>query len=149
MILILYEIMREAGLRLPKAIGHAVSIIGALVIGDAIVNAGLVGTPMLVVIAVTAIASYVIYPLYESIAVLRLLFVLLGGVGGIYGIVLGLCVVCVNICAISPYGVPFSAPISPFDKHSFGDIIYRQSWKSLLRRRVRIQNLRGADTDEI
>ena len=149
MILILYEIMREAGLRLPKAIGHAVSIIGALVIGDAIVNAGLVGTPMLVVIAVTAIASYVIYPLYESIAVLRLLFVLLGGIGGIYGIVLGLCVVCVNICAMNPYGVPFSAPISPFDKRSFGDIIYRQSWKSLLRRRVRIQNLRGADTDEI
>ena len=52
-------------------IGHAVSIIGALVIGDAVVNAGLVGTPMLVVIAVTAIASYVIYPLYESISVFK------------------------------------------------------------------------------
>ena len=149
MILLLYEIMREAGLRLPKAIGHAVSIIGALVIGDAIVNAGLVGTPMLVVIAVTAIASYVIYPLYESIAVLRVAFVLLGGLGGIYGIVLGLCVVCVNICAVNPYGVPFSSPISPFDKHSFGDVFYRQSWKSILKRRIRIQNLRGASTDEI
>ncbi len=149
MILILYEIMREAGLRLPKAIGHAVSIIGALVIGDAIVNAGLVGTPMLVVIAVTAIASYVIYPLYESVAVLRLAFVILGGTGGIYGIVLGLCLICINICAINPYGVPFSSPISPFDKKSFGDVFVRQSWKSILKRKIRIQNLRGAVTDEI
>ena len=77
MIMILYEIMREAGLRLPRAIGHAVSIIGALVIGDAVVNAGLVGAPMLVVVAVTAISSYVIYPLYESVAVLRLGFIIL------------------------------------------------------------------------
>lgn len=116
MIMILYEIMREAGLRLPRAIGHAVSIIGALVIGDAVVNAGLVGAPMLVVVAVTAISSYVIYPLYESVAVLRLGFIILGGYTGIYGVVLGMCVLCVNITAINPYGVPYSAPISPLNK---------------------------------
>ena len=145
MILILYEIMREAGLRLPKTIGHAVSIIGALVIGDAVVNAGLVGAPMLVVVAVTAIASYVIYPLYESISVLRILFILLGGFTGIYGVILGVCMLCVNITAIDPYGVPYSSPISPLNKKSMVDIFYRADWKKLLKRNIRVQNLRGAD----
>ncbi len=149
MILVLYEIMREAGLRLPKSIGHAVSIIGALVIGDAVVNAGLVGAPMLVVVAVTAIASYVIYPLYESISVLRLIFILLGGLTGIYGIVLGMCVLCVNVAALNPYGVPYTSPISPLNKESVGDIFYRESWRKLVKRNVKIQDLRGADIDKI
>lgn len=149
MVLILYEIMREAGLRLPKSIGHAVSIIGALVIGDAVVNAGLVGAPMLVVVAVTAIASYVIYPLYESISVLRIVFILLGGFTGIYGVILGVCTLCVNITALNPYGVPYSSPISPLSKKSLGDVFYRQNWKKLVKRNMKVQNLRGADIDDV
>lgn len=148
MVLILYEIMREAGLRLPKAIGHAVSIIGALVIGDAVVNAGLVGTPMLVVVAVTAIASYVIYPLYESISVLRIIFILLGGFTGIYGVMLGVCTLCVNITSLNPYGVPYSSPISPLSKKNAADVFYRADWKKLIKRNVKVQNLRGADIDD-
>lgn len=148
MVLILYEIMREAGLRLPKAIGHAVSIIGALVIGDAVVNAGLVGTPMLVVVAVTAIASYVIYPLYESISVLRIIFILLGGFTGIYGVMLGVCTLCVNITSLNPYGVPYSSPISPLSKKNAADVFYRADWKKLIKRNVRVQNLRGADIND-
>lgn len=148
MIMILYEIMREAGLRLPRAIGHAVSIIGALVIGDAVVNAGLVGAPMLVVVAVTAISSYVIYPLYESVAVLRLGFIILGGYTGIYGVVLGMCVLCVNITAINPYGVPYSAPILPLNKKSIGDVFYRQNWRKMAKRNITVQSLRGADISD-
>lgn len=148
MVLVLYEIMREAGLRLPKAIGHAVSIIGALVIGDAVVNAGLVGAPMLVVVAVTAIASYVIYPLYESISVLRIIFILLGGFTGIYGVMLGVCTLCVNITSLNPYGVPYSSPISPLSKKNAADVFYRADWKKLIKRNVRVQNLRGADIDD-
>ena len=125
------------------------SIIGALVIGDAVVNAGLVGAPMLVVVAVTAIASYVIYPLYESISVLRIIFILLGGYTGIYGVILGVCTLCVNITAINPYGVPYSSPISPLNKKSLGDVFYREDWKKLLKRNVKVQNLRGADIDDV
>lgn len=149
LVLILYEIMREAGLRLPKAIGHAVSIIGALVIGDAIVNAGLVGAPMLVVVAVTAISSYVIYPLYESISALRLIFIVIGRLTGIFGLVLGSAVLCVNITSINPYGVPYSSPISPLSKNSVGDTFYRQSWKKLSKKQTKVQDLRGANIDEI
>lgn len=145
MVLVLYEIMREAGLRLPKTIGHAVSIIGALVIGDAVVNAGLVGAPMLVVVALTAIASYVVYPLYESISVLRIIFILLGGFTGIYGVVLGASALCVNITALSPYGVPYSSPIAPLSKNSSGDMFARAPWRRLLKHRFNIKELRGAD----
>ena len=147
MLLLLYEIMREAGLRLPKNIGHAVSIIGGIVIGETTVTAGLIGAPMLVVIAMTAISSYVVYSLYESVAVLRFLFLIIGGTFGMYGIVLGAGVVFINICSLNPFGVPLSSPISPLDRHSLGDIFYRETWKKLSKRKVRVNELRGADID--
>lgn len=147
MLLILYEIMREAGLRLPKAVGHAVSIIGGIVIGETTVSAGLIGAPMLVIIALTAISSYVVSSLYESVSVLRFIFILIGGLTGMYGIILGGAVLCVNICAVNPYGVPYSSPISPLDKNSLDDLFYRRSWLKLSKRKVRINNLRGAFVD--
>lgn len=147
LLLVLYEIMREAGLRLPKTIGHAISIIGAIILGETTVTAGLIGAPMLVVIAMTAISSYVVYPLYESVSVLRFIFIMLGGLTGMYGIVLGAGVLFINICSLSPFGVPLSSPISPLDKHSLGDIFYRETWTKLSKRKVRVNVLRGADID--
>lgn len=145
MIHILYEIMREAGLRLPKTIGHAVSIIGALVIGEATVSAGIIGEPMLVVVALTAIASYAVYPLYEIVAVLRILFIIIGGLFGIYGLMLGMGVLFVNICTLNAYGVPYTAPLSPLTIKSLGDTLFSQGWKRLSKRRVRVTNLEGSD----
>ena len=142
---ILYEIMREAGLRLPKAIGHAVSIIGAIVIGEAMVSAGLIGEPMLVVVALTAISSYAVYPLYERVAVLRIVFVIIAGFTGLYGVTLSFCVLCVNICALNSYGVPYSVPLSPLTASSVGDTVLRVGWKRLAGREVIINNLEGTD----
>ncbi len=142
---ILYEIMREAGLRLPKTVGHAVSIIGAIVIGEAMVSAGLIGEPMLVVVALTAISSYVVYPLYERVAVLRLIFIVIAGLTGLYGLTLAMCILGVNICALSSFGVPFSAPLSPLRLSSLGDTVIRESWKKLAKRKVRINELEGND----
>ncbi len=148
MIHLLYEVMREAGLRLPQTIGHAVSIIGGLVIGEATVTAGLIGAPMLIVVAITAISSYVVYPLYESAAVLRFAFIVVGGLTGIYGVVIGAAVLGANISSINPFGVPYTAPISPFDKKSMSDIFIRLSWKKLSKRKIRMQDLRGVDIDK-
>lgn len=147
MIHILYEIMREAGLRLPKTIGHAVSIIGAIVIGEATVSAGIIGAPMLVIVAVTAISSYVVYPMFESVSVLRILFIIVGGLTGIYGIMLGMGILFVNICTLNPMGVPYSAPISPVSKKSLSDTLYRQGWKKLSKRKVRISDLEGSTVE--
>lgn len=145
---LLYEIMREAGLRLPEAIGHAISIIGAIVIGDAAVSAGIIGAPMLIVVAVTAISSFIIYPLYESIAVLRIIFILIGGMFGIFGIMLAGSMLFCNICTINPFGIPYSAPLSPLTKSSIKDTLFRASWKRLVDRRVRVKNMDGVDAND-
>lgn len=145
---LLYEIMREGGLRLPENIGHAVSIIGGIVIGDAAVSAGIIGAPMLIIVAITAISSYVIYPMYESIAVLRILFIIVGAFLGIYGIMLLAAMVFCNICALNTVGVPYSAPISPLTISSLGDVFVRENWKKLSKRKVEINNLRGSDISD-
>lgn len=145
---LLYEIMREAGLRLPKNIGHAISIIGAIIIGDAAVSAGIIGAPMLIVIAATAISSYVIYPLYERLTVIRIGFIILGGVFGIYGIMLGAAMMFCNICAINPFGVAYSSPLSPLTEKTLVDVLVRGSWKKLAKRRVRVSDFVGATLDE-
>ena len=145
---LVYEIMREAGLRLPDSIGHAISIIGAIVIGDAAVSAGIIGAPMLIVVAGTAISSYVIYPLYESLAVIRIIFIIIGGVFGIYGLMLGAAMLFCNICSLNPFGVPYSSPLSPLTKTALVDVLFRGGWRRLVKRRVRVTNLEGVSVDD-
>lgn len=137
----IYEIMREAGLRLPRPLGHAVSIVGALVIGETAVNAGLIGAPTLMVVALTAISSYVIPNLYEPTAILRLIFILVGGILGIWGVVLLFSVLIVNICTKTNFGIPFVAPIAPFNLYSMRDVIMRASWKTLSKKTEKVQNM--------
>ena len=147
-IFLLYEIMREAGLRLPKAIGHAVSIVGALVIGDAAVTAGIIGSPMVMVVALTAISAFVVPSLYESITILRFAFIFIGGFWGLVGIMLGLSVVGMNLCAQKSFGIPITAPISPFNLRQMRDVLIRASFKLLGKYRFSIQNIPGSDVKE-
>lgn len=139
----IYEIMREAGLRLPKPLGHAVSIVGGLVIGDAAVSSGLIGSPTLMVVALTAISSYVIPNLYEPIAFLRFAFIIVGGTMGIWGIMLLFSVILVNICSKNNYGIPFTAPISPFSMFGMRDVFIRAGWKILSRKENSVQYMPG------
>lgn len=127
----IYEIVREAGLRMPRSVGHAVSIVGALVIGDAAVTAGLIAAPMLIVVALTAISSSVIVKLHEPVAIMRFGFIIIGGFTGLYGIMLGIGIMLIDICSVSPYGIPLSAPVSPFVMRAQGDALIRQSWTRL------------------
>ncbi len=137
----IYEIMREAGLRLPRPLGHAVSIVGALVIGETAVNAGLIGAPTLMVVALTAISSYVIPNLYEPTAILRLIFILVGGILGIWGVMLLFSVLIVNICTKTNFGIPFVAPIAPFNLYSMRDVIIRAGWRTLSKKTEKIQDM--------
>ena len=141
----IYEIMREAGLRLPRSVGHAVSIVGALVIGEAAVTAGLIGAPMIIVVAVTALASYVIPSLYYPTAVLRFAFIIVGGISGLFGVVLLFAAVLTEIASLNAMGVPVLAPISPFDPTAMRDTLIRVGWKRLSKRTIRVQNLHGTE----
>ena len=144
----IYEIMREAGLRLPRVLGHAVSIVGGLVIGETAVSAGLIAGPTLMVVAITAIASYVIPNLYEPIAILRLIFIIVGGTLGIIGMTLFFIGILINICSKSTYNIPFSAPVSPFSLKSMRDVAVRAGWKSLSNKSEKIQNMPGSNINK-
>ena len=127
----IYEIVREAGLRVPKSIGHAVSIVGALVIGDAAVTAGLIDAPMLIVVAMTAITSLVETDLYHAIAVLRIAFIIIGGTSGFFGIMVGVAILIVNLSSVENFGVYFLSPLAPYNKSLFRDTISRLSMEKL------------------
>ena len=127
----IYEIVREAGLRVPKSIGHAVSIVGALVIGDAAVTAGLIDAPMLIVVAMTAITSLVETDLYHVIAVLRIVFIIVAGMSGFFGIMVGVAILVVNLSSVENFGVYFLSPLAPFNKSLLRDTITRLSMEKL------------------
>lgn len=138
---VIFEVMREAGLRMPKTVGQAVSIVGAIVIGDAAVTAGLIATPMLIVVALTAITSFVVPSIYEPVAILRFAFIIIGGTLGMYGIFLALSVLLVSVCALNPYGVPYTAPLLPLTLAGMRDFVFRSKWQKLGKRVLRTTKL--------
>lgn len=130
-VLLMYEIIREAGVRLPKPVGGAVSIISGLIIGDAAVNSGLVSTPLLTMTALSVLGGLVVPELNPQITVLRFVFIIAGGALGLFGISLLSCAVLVNICATEDYGFPYTAPLSPFRRKGMGDTAVRMGIKKM------------------
>lgn len=130
-VLIMYEVIREAGVRLPKPVGGAVSIISGLIIGDAAVNSGLVSTPLLTMTALAVLGGLVVPELNPQVTVLRFVFLAAGGALGLFGISLLACGVLVNICATEDYGFPYMAPLSPFKRSGMGDTVVRSGIKKL------------------
>ncbi|MBP5580943.1 MAG: spore germination protein [Ruminococcus sp.] len=130
-VLLMYEMVREAGVRLPKPAGGAVSIISGLIIGDAAVNSGLVSTPLLTMTALAVLGGLVVPELDPQITVLRFAFIIAGGTLGLFGISLLACAVLVNICATEDYGFPYTAPLSPFKSSGMGDTAVRSDIKKM------------------
>lgn len=128
---LLLEIIREAGLRLPKSIGHAVSLVAALIVGDAAVQIGLLGTPVLVICALAGLCSYVVPSLYEPGIVLRLVFLLAGGLAGPVGMAMLGCLCLLDVCRPSPFGIPYTAPATPYSSALWRDGLLRTSWRKL------------------
>lgn len=112
-ILILFQILYEVSLRLPQYLGLATSIVGALVLGDTGVKAGLISPPGVIIVAVSIMAIYTIPSLASQLTVLRAVFVILGATLGIMGIVGGVVYVIDYVNSLNYYNTPFLAPISP------------------------------------
>jgi len=135
-----YEILREAGIRLPRPVGNAVSIVGALVIGEAAVTAGLISAPLLIVIALTAISSYVVNALADVAAILRLLFTFLAGFMGIFGIICVFLGILIHLCALKSFGTPYLSPLAPLQPKGFLDLFIRAPMQALITRPANISN---------
>ncbi|WP_058301418.1 spore germination protein [Gorillibacterium timonense] len=112
---IIFEALREAGIRLPKQIGSALSILGALIIGQAAVEAGIVSAPVVIVVSITGIASFTL-PQYNGAVALRLLrfpLIILGSILGFYGIMLGGMLLIGHMANLRSFGVPYLSPLAP------------------------------------
>ncbi len=141
----MYEILREAGIRLPRPIGHAIGVVGGLVIGDITVSAGLVGAPMVLVVALSGLCSFVVPTMYEKIVVLRFIYIIAGGVFGLYGLLIAAGAVVIKMCSLNTYGIPYMAPISPFSPKAMRDMLVRAGWKKMAKGDVTVQSLNGAN----
>jgi spore germination protein KA len=113
LILILFEILFEASVRMPKYLGIAISIVGALILGDTAVRAGLVSPPTVMIVAISGITIYLIPDQSSQMSLLRVLFVLIGGLLGFLGILLGAIVVVAYLCSFDNYKTPYLAPYVP------------------------------------
>ncbi|MFZ5967253.1 MAG: spore germination protein [Bacillota bacterium] len=120
---IIFEIIREAGARLPISIGQSLSIVGALVIGQTAVQAGLVSPGMVIVVAITAISSFLIPKINSSraISVLRFPMLLFASILGIFGIIVGILLLLIHMASLRSYGVPYLAPFTPISMEDWKD----------------------------
>lgn len=108
-----FEILREAGLRLPRPMGQAISIVGALIMGDAAVAAGIVGAPMVITVAITAVSSFVTPLLLNSISIQRLILMVLASALGGYGIAMGFMGILIHLATLKSFGVPYFDSVAP------------------------------------
>lgn len=126
-----FELIREAGLRVPSPIGPTIGIVGALVLGQAAVSANIVSPILIIIVAITGIASFAIPDFYFGyhLRILRFAFILAGYIAGFFGIALGLCIYVTVLCSIKSFGVPFMAPYSPITKINGSGLFLDPMWK--------------------
>lgn len=122
-----FEILREAGVRMPRVVGQMVSIVGALVIGQAAAEAGIISNIMIIVVSITAIANFVspIYSFATASRILRFVMILFAAVFGLYGVLLVLVAMVAHLCSLRSFGVPYLAPIAPFIIEEQKDVFLR------------------------
>jgi|Deesub1362A_J573_1020465.scaffolds.fasta_scaffold00029_84 spore germination protein KA len=122
---LIFEGLREAGVRLPRPVGQAVTIVGALILGTAAVDAGLVSAATVIVTAFVGIAGFVTPGLTDVYILSRLFLAILAGVLGLFGLVIGLVVIVTHTCSLRSFGVPYTAPVAPLDFPELKDIFIR------------------------
>ena len=142
LIIVILEIIREAGLRMPQTLGHAVSLVAALIVGDAAIAAGLMSTPVLLVAGVTSVSIFVTPALYEPATLLRLAVTLAAGLAGPVGLVGAALAVLFGLTDVSALGVAYLSG-AVFSE----DGVIRRNYRALSRRPFTIwQNGRRKDS---
>lgn len=125
---LMFELLREAGTRLPKSVGSAITIVGSLIIGEAAVSAKIVSAPMVIVVATTAVTSFMIPNLIEFMLIYRTFYWLLGTTMGLIGIGAGIFIMLTQLISTKSFGIPI---LSSFSKNEMKDSIIKISYKNL------------------
>ncbi|MCK8486959.1 spore germination protein [Paenibacillus sp. MBLB2552] len=145
-----FEALREASIRIPKSIGQAVSIIGALIIGTAAVQAGIVSAAMVIIVSLTGIASFIIphFDLGLALRLLRFPIMILASMFGLYGVTCGMILIYIHLVNLRSFGVPYLSPIAPLVTEDLGDTFLRAPWWKMNKRPVQLTNNQVRQTDD-
>ena len=122
---LVYEVVREAGIRLPRPVGAAISTVGGLVIGSMAVEAGLISAPVVIIVAFTAIAMFVVDALTDAATLLRFVFIFLAWWLGFWGLLLGSLLLLLHLVSLPSFGVPYFAPFAPLIGYQLRDTVVR------------------------
>ena len=134
LVLLVLEVLNEASIRMPKYVGMALSVVGALVLGETAVNAGFVSTPAIIIIAFSGIGLYAVPNLIEITSVIRLAMLLVAGSVGTYGIILLTAFILFYLATTDNFGVPVLSPFAPFVRRDLRDSLIKFDLLSLEKR---------------
>ncbi len=131
-----FEVLREAGQRIPSALGQTISIVGAIVIGEAAVQAGIVSAPMVIIVALTGISSFVVphFSMTLAIRFLRFALLLVSALFGLLGLLVGIFFVYIHLLSIDSFGTPYLSPVVPYRAKAMKDTAGRFPWTSWMRK---------------
>ena len=134
--MITFEILRESDIRLPSQMGTSISVVGALVLGEAAVSAGLVSPMAVIVIAITSITGllFVDPDIINAFRIWRIIFLIFSSFMGIIGFVCAGILFITKICSLEAFGIPYLEPYSPFNKSIFNDSIITKPRNKLFTR---------------
>jgi spore germination protein len=126
----------EAVVRLPKAIGSTIGIIGGLIIGQAAVSAGIVSPIMIIIVSITAIASFITpnYEVTSALRIARFFLIVAASIVGLYGIALGLIIILIHLVKLKSFGIPYLSPLVHPHKKDFKDMFIRAPIKTFKNR---------------
>ncbi len=130
-LILIFEILKETGVRMPQSLGHALSIVGGLVVGQAAVEARIISAPMLIVIALSGISGLMIPRLKGAVFYIRLGLVFMSAFFGIYGYIAGLTFVIIRILSLSSFGISYTVSLSRADLQSLKDSLWRAPWRRM------------------
>lgn len=134
LLVFVFEILRETGIRMPQSMGHALSIVGGLVVGQAAAEAKIVSSPMLITVALSGICGLMIPRLKAACFYLRILLILLGATLGLYGYFLGITFVLIKILGLTSFGTDCTSALCRINFQSFKDVFVRTRWENMILR---------------
>ena len=129
-IFLIFEAVREVGLRMPKAVGSAVGLVGSLILGESAIKAGITSAPVLIVVALAAVCNFMIPPYMNTNILYRFFMIVISGALGLFGFFAAVAFAAFRLCAKTSFGVPYLTPFAPIDPQGLRDFIYMAPlWK--------------------
>lgn len=144
LILFVFEVLREASVRIPAVIGQTISIVGALIIGQAAVEAKLISAPIIIIAAASGITSFLVPKMEQAIVITRFAFLLSAAYMGLYGYIFCVVVLFLHLTSMRSFGLPYMLYISSLNTEDQKNTLIRAPWW-LMKKRPRIQAAKNPD----